>query len=573
VNPEEFFNSLVDYEKIPGYDYKLEDFIEFLTQFDSPQKRLNNVIHIAGTKGKGSTAAMISSCLETSGYRVGLFTSPHLKRINERIKINNIEISNHQLNKYIKEIKPYINMKTPVGARPVKYRKSSGASPIKQHEFHGARTYFEVLTTIAFLHFLKEKTDFTILEVGLGGRLDSTNVTHPIISVITKIGYDHTNLLGNKLSQITREKAGIIKPPPFPPPQVDILKNSHFPGSRAFRLALLNTICRRKFKHSWCCYLTGLVKYGVQRLPRQFINIQGVPSLHAMSEDIALPKYGRKRLPVRRTQTDPTPENRQPRKRDKTMYSQLITIHQRSSVEQIIKRVAKKQRNKITFGESQHDIKIVRQTIKGSYLKIKGETGKYDTFLPLPGKHQVENLLIALAVINELGKMGFKIPIPAIQKGIRQIDLRGRFEIISPKSLVPYFRESTQSGTLRERTKRPLIIFDCAHNQDSFEALEKNLNLINTKDLYLIFGTNKDKDIRYCLKYIFPKAKEVLLVKANNPRAMEPIDLYKRAKKYQKNLTIVSSVKNGIEYLKTKAGNNSVIIITGSFYLWPEIPN
>jgi len=245
VNPEEFFNSLVDYEKIPGYDYKLEDFIEFLAKFDSPQKKLNNVIHIAGTKGKGSTAAMISSCLESCGYRVGLFASPHLKRINERIKINSIEISNHQLNKYIKEIKPYINMKTPVGAR----------------------TYFEVLTTIAFLHFLKKKTDFTILEVGLGGRLDATNVTHPIISVITRIGYDHTNLLGNKLSQIAREKAGIIKPPPFPLPQVDILKNSHFPGSRAFRL----------------------VKYGVQR----------VPSLHAMSGDIALPKYGRKRLPVR----------------------------------------------------------------------------------------------------------------------------------------------------------------------------------------------------------------------------------------------------------------------------------
>lgn len=457
MNPEEFFNSLVNYEKIPGYDYKLEDFTAFLAKFDSPQKRLNNVIHIAGTKGKGSTAAMISSCLESCGYRVGLFTSPHLTRINERIKINSIEISNHQLNRYIKEIKPYINMKTPVGAR----------------------TYFEVLATAAFLHFLKKKTDFSILEVGLGGRLDSTNVTNPIISVITKIGYDHTNLLGNKLSQIAIEKAGIIKPPPCPPPQV--------------------------------------------------------------GED----KRGGKVIPMSTRQE----------------HSQLITIHQRSSVEQVIKRVAKKQRNKITFAESQHDVKIVRQTIKGSHLKIKGETGKFNTFLPLPGKHQVENLLMALAVINELGKMGFKIPVPAIQKGIRQTDLHGRFEIISPKNLA-----------LRERAKKPLIIFDCAHNQDSFEALEKNLNLINTKDLYLIFGTNKDKEIRYCLKYIFPRAKEVLLVKADNPRAMEPIDLYERAKKYQKNLTI-ASVKNGIEYLKTKADNNSVIIITGSFYLWSEIPD
>jgi len=468
VNPEEFFNSLVDYEKIPGYNYKLEDFIEFLTKFDSPQKKLNNVIHIAGTKGKGSTAAMISSCLESCGYRVGLFTSPHLQKINERIKINNIEISNQDLMKYIKLIRPYIKRKH--GASPVKYRKLSGTPPIKHLEFHGASTFFEVLTMIAFLHFLKKKTDFSILEVGLGGRLDSTNVTHPIISVITKIGYDHTDLLGNKLSQIAREKAGIIKPPPFPPPQ--------------------------------------------------------------MWED----KRGGKVITISTQQA----------------CSRLITIHQRSSVEQVIKRVAKKQHNKIIFAEDQHNIKILKQSIKGSYLKINGEIGKFNAFLPLPGKHQVENLLIAMSVLNELRKKGYAITEPAIQNGIKQTDLHGRFEVLS---------------------KNPLLIYDCAHNDDSFEALEKNLNLIYTKDLYLIFGTNRDKDIRYCLKYIFPRAKEVLLVKADNPRAMEPIDLYKKAKKYQKKLTIAPSIQRAIEYIKTKANHNPTIIITGSFYLWPEIPD
>jgi len=468
VNPEEFFNSLVDYEKIPGYNYKLEDFIEFLTKFDSPQKKLNNVIHIAGTKGKGSTAAMISSCLESCGYRVGLFTSPHLQKINERIKINNIEISNQDLMKYIKLIRPYIKRKH--GASPVKYRKLSGTPPIKHLEFHGASTFFEVLTMIAFLHFLKKKTDFSILEVGLGGRLDSTNVTHPIISVITKIGYDHTDLLGNKLSQIAREKAGIIKPPPFPPPQV--------------------------------------------------------------GED----KRGEKVITISTQQA----------------CSRLITIHQRSSVEQVIKRVAKKQHNKIIFAEDQHNIKILKQSIKGSYLKINGEIGKFNAFLPLPGKHQVENLLIAMSVLNELRKKGYAITETAIQNGIKQTDLHGRFEVLS---------------------KNPLLIYDCAHNDDSFEALEKNLNLIYTKDLYLIFGTNRDKDIRYCLKYIFPRAKEVLLVKADNPRAMEPIDLYKKAKKYQKKLTIAPSIQRAIEYIKTKANHNPTIIITGSFYLWPEIPD
>ena len=441
MNPEEFFNSLVDYEKIPGYDYKLEDFIEFLTQFDSPQKKLKNVIHIAGTKGKGSTAAMISSCLESCGYRVGLFTSPHLNRIHERIKINDLEIPNRDLMKYIKQIGPYINGK------------------------YMARTFFETLTAIAFFHFARKKTDFTILEVGLGGRLDATNVTNPIISVITKIGYDHTNLLGNRLSQIAIEKAGIIKPPPFPPPQV-----------------------------------------GDDKRGGKVITISTRPE-----------------------------------------HSQLITIHQRSTVEQIIKRVAKKQRNKITFAENQHNIEIVKQTIKGSYLKIAGQTRRFNAFLPLPGVHQVQNLLLALSVINELRTMGFEIPVQTIQKGIRQTKLRGRFEVISNK---------------------PLVIFDCAHNRDSFEALHENIKTLKIRNFFLIFGCSRGKDITYALRKIFPKAKEVVLVKTNNPRAMIQTDIYGHARRYQKNITIASSVAHAIEYLKSKSKRNEKIIITGSFYLW-----
>ena len=444
MNPEDFFNSLVDYEKISGYDYKLEDFIEFLTQFDSPQKKLNNVIHIAGTKGKGSTAAIISSCLESCGYRVGLFTSPHLNRINERIRINDLEIPNRDLLKYIKQIRPYINRK------------------------RRARTFFEVLTTITFLYFLKKKPDLSILEVGMGGRLDSTNVTNPIISVITKIGYDHTNLLGNKLSQIAIEKAGIIKPPAFRPPQ------------------------------------GGDDKRGGK----------------------VITKY---------TRQEP---------------SQLITIHQRSSVEQVIKRVAKKQRNKITFAEEQHNIKIVKQTIKGSHLRITGQIGRFDAFLPLPGAHQVQNLLLTLSVINELRTMGFEIPVQAIQKGIRQTKLRGRFEVISNK---------------------PLVIFDCAHNRDSFEALHENIETLKIRNFFLIFGCSHGKDITYALREIFPKAKEVVLVKTDNPRAMIQTDIYGHARRYQKNITIAPSIAHAIEYLKSKSKRNEKIIITGSFYLWqPE---
>ncbi len=463
MNPEDFLKSLVDYEKQPTYDYDLNRFVHFLDQLNAPQHNLHNVIHIGGTKGKGASAAIIASCLVQSGKSVGLFTSPHLSRINERIKINNSLIKNKDLAYYIKKIKTL--MKGKKTTSPVKYRKLSGAKPIENQEFYGARTFFETLTAIAFLHFARKKTDFTIFEVGLGGRLDATNVTNPIISVITKIGYDHTNLLGNKLSQIAIEKAGIIKPPPFPPPQ--------------------------------------------------------------MGED----KGGGKVTTMSTRQE----------------HSQLITIHQRSSVERVIKRVAKKQRNKITFAEDQHNIKIVKQTIKGSHLRIAGQIGRFNAFLPLPGVHQVQNLLLALAVINELRTMGFEIPVQAVQKGIRQTRLRGRFEVISNK---------------------PLVIFDCAHNRDSFEALHENIETLKIRNFFLIFGCSRGKDITYALKKIFPKAKEVVLVKTDNPRAMIQTDIYDHARKYQQNIAIASSVAHAIEYLKSKSQKNEKIIITGSFYLW-----
>jgi dihydrofolate synthase/folylpolyglutamate synthase len=178
-DPKSFLYSLIDYEKIVGYDYDLEAYKDFLGRLGAPHKKLKNIILIAGTKGKGSTAAIINACLMENGYKVGLYTSPHLKRVNERIRVNNQCISNKELNEHISNIKPRIKGK------------------------HRARTFFEILTTIAYLHFLSKGTDFTILEVGLGGRLDATNATDPLVSVVTRIGYDHTNLLGTRLSQIT----------------------------------------------------------------------------------------------------------------------------------------------------------------------------------------------------------------------------------------------------------------------------------------------------------------------------------------------------------------------------------
>ncbi|SEF71610.1 dihydrofolate synthase / folylpolyglutamate synthase [Caloramator fervidus] len=155
-----------------------------------PQNDLK-VIHIAGTNGKGSTTTFISSILKSQGYRVGIYTSPYIERFTERIKINDEEIKE-------KEVAEYLEYLIPIIDKVIK-------------EGHEKPTEFEIITAMAFKYFYDNKVDYVVLEVGLGGRLDATNVVNPILSVITTISYDHMNILGDTLGKIAYEKAGIIK--------------------------------------------------------------------------------------------------------------------------------------------------------------------------------------------------------------------------------------------------------------------------------------------------------------------------------------------------------------------------
>ncbi len=148
-------------------------------------------IHIGGTNGKGSTAVMVASILQAAGYRVGLFTSPHLSDYTERISINGEKILHEEFAEIVSRLKPLLDNIAREG---------------NEHP-----TEFEVNTALAFLYFYENNVDFVVLEVGLGGRVDSTNVVTPLISVITNVGMDHMNYLGNTLKEIAREKAGIIK--------------------------------------------------------------------------------------------------------------------------------------------------------------------------------------------------------------------------------------------------------------------------------------------------------------------------------------------------------------------------
>ena len=170
-----------------GIKFGLDNITNLLSALHDPHKAFPSV-HIAGTNGKGSTSAIIASLLQGAGLRVGLFTSPHLVSFTERIRINGEQITEHDVIQLAEEIREVVS-------------QSAGFSP----------TFFEVVTAMALLYFKRKKIDIAVIEVGMGGRLDATNILSPEVSVITNISFDHKEFLGRTLGEIAFEKAGIIK--------------------------------------------------------------------------------------------------------------------------------------------------------------------------------------------------------------------------------------------------------------------------------------------------------------------------------------------------------------------------
>ena len=184
----DYLNSLKD----KGMKYGLDSIRSIATTFGHPEKKFP-CIHIAGTNGKGSTCAMLETIYRANGYRTGLYTSPHLVHEGELIQVGRRPLSEVEIILYLKQLKP-------------------AAATFGAENPHGHPSFFELMTLMAFLHFAESKVDLAILETGLGGRLDATNIIEPELSIITSIGLDHTELLGDTIEKIALEKAGIIKP-------------------------------------------------------------------------------------------------------------------------------------------------------------------------------------------------------------------------------------------------------------------------------------------------------------------------------------------------------------------------
>jgi dihydrofolate synthase/folylpolyglutamate synthase len=214
----DYLLKFADYERLPrsGIVWDLKRIERLLARLDNPQNYARSV-HVAGTKGKGSTSAMIASILKAAGYKVGLYTSPHLLSYTERIRVNGKPIAEADWAKLVEIIQPHVEAENALGDL-------------------GELTTFEIFTAMAFLHFARVKGDYQVLEVGLGGRLDATNVIQPQVCVVASISFDHMDVLGDTLAKIAQEKCGIIKP------GADVVTAPQFPEA----LEVIERVCQEK---------------------------------------------------------------------------------------------------------------------------------------------------------------------------------------------------------------------------------------------------------------------------------------------------------------------------------------
>ncbi len=180
-------DSLVNYEKLakPRNEFKLDDIRELLRLAGNPDEKLKRVVLVAGTKGKGSVCYMLETALRACGRKTGMFVSPHVSTVRERIQVSGAPVSKRTFARLVERIWPLVRR------QPV--------------------SYFELTAALAFTLFAREQVDYAVVEVGLGGRLDATNLLRPAVSVITRIGLDHTRVLGGTLPKIAREKAGVMR--------------------------------------------------------------------------------------------------------------------------------------------------------------------------------------------------------------------------------------------------------------------------------------------------------------------------------------------------------------------------
>jgi dihydrofolate synthase/folylpolyglutamate synthase len=395
--------------------------VQLCGSLGNPHTKFKSV-HIAGTNGKGSVSHMLAAILQMAGYKTGLYTSPHLKDFRERIKINGDMIPQqfvvdfvHQMQAEIEELNP---------------------------------SFFEITVAMAFDFFAKEKVDIAIVEVGLGGRLDSTNIVNPELSVITNISWDHMNVLGDTLEKIAYEKAGIIK--------------------------------------------------------------SGIP---------------------------------------------VIVGESSTDTKSVFEEVAESNNANLIFADQ------IRYVSGWKYEKshlsveianlIKDEHHVYA--LDLTGYYQTKNLVTVLETVAQLQHKEWKISQTNIEKALQHVKkftgLHGRWEIIQ---------------------QHPMIVLDVGHNLDGIKQVVAQIELTDYKDLHIVIGMVKDKDIENVLA-LLPREANYYFTRAATPRAISEVELSQKGTNIGLKGNYYPNVNKALEAARHAASKEDLILVCGSVFVVGEV--
>ena len=450
----DYLYSFVDYSlkhssELAKAEFNLDRMYALMEELGNPQN-MYPIIHVAGTKGKGSVCALCASALGAAGYKVGLYTSPHLLDFCERIQVDGEPIPHELLVELVEEIKPAV-AKIP------------------------KLTTFEITTALGFLAFAKQGCNAAVIEVGLGGRLDATNIVMPKVSVITSLSYDHMAVLGDTLAKIAGEKAGIIKR------GVPVVSSSQ----KDEALEILERVARLEDS-----------------------------SFTLVGKDIKVyPNIGARTF---------SPPN------ERTFSSS-------------------NKRTEVRVPE----FESIASSLDGQSLRIVDDLrlSTFDLQLPLLGSHQLENAATAYAALKV---SGLDVSDEAIQKGFAQVKWRARFEIAR---------------------REPPVIFDSAHNEDSFVKLRETLDTyFPDKKAYLIFGASEDKNIPGMFAAMKPKIQRLIVTRADHPRALEEERIVELARQAEVPYEAVSPVESALRRaLELSAKDGSIVLSAGSMFVTAEV--